>query len=70
MAVDGLLSAEELIVEDSGVVASALERYRNEGADFADQRIALAGQGAGCRTTYTFDRRAARFPEMTVLPTA
>lgn len=66
-ALDGLLSAEEVVVEDPEAVALALERYRNESADFADQMIALAGQGAGCSTTFTFDRRAARFPGMSIL---
>lgn len=66
-ALDGLLSAEEVVVEAPEVIALALERYRNEGADFADQMIGLAGQAAGCSTTFTFDRRAGRFPGMTVL---
>ena len=69
-ALDGLLSAEEIVVDAAESMALALERYRNEGADFADQMIALAGQGVGCRATYTFDRRAARFPEMSLITSA
>ena len=64
---DGLLSAEELVVESPDAVALAAERFRAEGADFADQMIAAAAQSAGCEVTFTFDRRAARHPGITLL---
>lgn len=66
-AIDGLLEARELEVEASDRVAVAVDRYRKGGAGFADQMIALAGQGAGCRETASFDRKAAGIPGMRLL---
>lgn len=63
-ALDGLLEAQELVLEAAERVALAAERYRRGGPGFADQMIALAGQGAGCTRTVTFDRKAAKLPEM------
>jgi predicted nucleic-acid-binding protein len=66
-ALDGLLEARELVVEASDRAAIAVDRYRKGGPGFADQMIALAGQGAGCSKTVTFDRKAAGLPGMTLL---
>ena len=66
-AVEGLLGAREIVVESADQVAVAVDRLRKGGAGFADQMIALAGQGAGCGKTVTFDRKAAGPPGMTLL---
>jgi predicted nucleic-acid-binding protein len=66
-AVEGLLGAREIVVESADHVAVAVDRLRKGGAGFADQMIALAGQGAGCGKTITFDRKAAGLPGMTLL---
>jgi predicted nucleic-acid-binding protein len=66
-ALAGLLEARELVVEGGDRVAVAADRYRKGGAGFADQMVALAGQGAGCRETVTFDRKAAGLPGMRLL---
>ena len=63
-ALDGLLEARELVIEAADRVAVAADRYRKGGAGFADQMIALAGQGAGCTETVSFDRKAAGLPGM------
>ena len=63
-AIDGLLAARELVVEEADRVGLAAQRWRDGGAGFADQMIALAGQGAGCRETLTFDAKAAKIPGM------
>lgn len=42
--------------------ALAVDRYRKVGAGFAEQLVALAGKGAGCRESVTFDRKAGRLP--------
>jgi predicted nucleic-acid-binding protein len=68
-AVEGLLGAREIVVESADHVAVAVDRLRKGGVGFADQMIALAGQGAGCRTTVTFDRKAAGLPGMRLLGT-
>jgi predicted nucleic-acid-binding protein len=67
--ISALLSAAEVRVERSDLVARAL-RSTADGADFADALIAEIGRAAGCRTTVTFDRGAARRAGMSLLPTA
>lgn len=62
--IDSLLEAQELEIEASDRVAIAADRYRRGGAGFADQMVALAGLGANCRATMTFDRKAAALPGM------
>ena len=66
-AVEGLLGAREIVVEVADHVAVAVDRMRKGGPGFADQMIALAGQGAGCEATITFDRKAAGLPGMSLL---
>lgn len=66
-ALDGLLGAQELIIEAADRVAVAVDRYRRGGAGFADQMVALAGQVAGCGETVTFDRKAGSIPGIRVL---
>ncbi|MFV0386354.1 PIN domain-containing protein [Paracoccus sp. (in: a-proteobacteria)] len=66
-AIDGLLAARELVIEEADRVGLAAQRWREGGAGFADQMIALAGQGAGCRETLTFDIKAARIDGMELL---
>ena len=63
-ALGGLLESRELVIEAADRAAVAVDRYRKGGAGFADQMIALAGQGAGCRETVSFDRKAAALPGM------
>ncbi|MDN5789182.1 PIN domain-containing protein [Pseudorhodobacter sp.] len=63
-ALNGLLESRELVVEAADRVAVAVDRYRQGGAGFADQMIALAGQAAGCDRVATFDRKAALLPGM------
>jgi predicted nucleic-acid-binding protein len=66
-ALDGLLDARELVIESADRAAIAVDRYRKGGPGFADQMIALAGQGAGCQATVTFDRKAEGLPGMSLL---
>ncbi len=66
-AIEGLLGAREIVVESADQIAVAVDRLRRGGAGFADQMIALAGQGAGCQATVTFDRKAAGLPGMSLL---
>ncbi|RZT36495.1 PIN domain-containing protein [Cupriavidus agavae] len=57
--VDYLIGCEELVVESSDVVKSALYLYRQKRGDFPDCLIMRACEAAGCSQTLTFDRRAA-----------
>ncbi len=58
-AIDGLLLIAEFIVEDAPSLRQAVAAYRS-GADFADAVIGLSNVVQGCRTTVTFDVRAAK----------
>lgn len=66
-ALDGLLSAIELVIEAADDVGQAVERYRNEGFGFADLMIASAAKRVGARELVTFDRKAARLPDVRLL---
>ena len=66
-ALDGLLSARELLLEDADDIGPALERYRNEDFGFADLMIAAAARRAGAVELVTFDRKAARLPGVRLL---
>ena len=59
-ALEGLLAAVELEVEDADVVSSALRDYVSEAADFADLMILGATRKRGAVPLVTFDTRAAR----------
>ena len=59
-ALDGLLGATEIVVEDADRVARAVHYYAQDGFDFADQMIASAAHQAGCETLYTFDKKASK----------
>lgn len=66
-ALDGLMEARELVIETADRAAIAVDRYRKGGPGFADQMIGLAGQGAGCRATVTFDRKTASLLGMSLV---
>ena len=64
---DLVLRTRQLQVQDRGIMREALTVYRSGKADFADAVIGHGNRTAGCETTYTFDRKAARLPEFTAL---
>ena len=66
-ALDGLLESREIAIEDADIIAQAIERYRRGGPGFADHLIALQAKGQGAQTLMTFDTRAAKLPEATLL---
>ena len=55
-----LLSANDLEVENFFLLWFVLEDYKGTGADLADLFIAEKAERNGCRTTYTFDKKAAK----------
>ena len=59
IAIDAILRATQLKVENSQETRSALGEY-GAGADFADALIATTNLRLGCEHTVTFDRRAGR----------
>lgn len=66
-ALDGLLSAIELVIEAADEVGVAVDRYRNDGFGFADLMIAAATRRADATELVTFDRKAARLPGVRLL---
>jgi predicted nucleic-acid-binding protein len=59
-AIESLLRAAEIAHEDPDAAWAALRAYRDGHGDFADAMVGHINRRAGCTTTVTFDRRAAR----------
>ncbi|MBV6416479.1 MAG: hypothetical protein CMLOHMNK_01058 [Steroidobacteraceae bacterium] len=67
-AVEGLVTAAQLRVQNAEAVWVALQDYRDSTADFSDALIATLCKSAGCEHTVTFDRAAAaRHPGFALL---
>jgi predicted nucleic-acid-binding protein len=64
--VDELLGLPEILIEQRELVRNAVDLYRASAADFSDCLVSCSGSTAGCRTTLTFDRKAARHAGMTL----
>lgn len=65
-AVDLLLSMETLVIQNEREVFIATHALRSGTASFSDALIGALGAWAGCSTTVTFDRKAARLPQFTL----
>ena len=61
-AVSGLLNATDVQFEDEPAIEEALFIWKDSVADFADCLIGAKNRRLGCRTTATFDAKAARLP--------
>ena len=59
-AIEQLLFARQLRVEDREHVLGAVRVYRHSGIRFSDALIAGINRAAGCEATATFDRKAAK----------
>lgn len=68
-AIDGLLEARELVIEDADQIGLAIHRYLSGGPGFADHLILAVAQAEGCETVYTFDKKAAKEVGATLLQT-
>jgi predicted nucleic-acid-binding protein len=62
-----LVGNSDLKLERPGVVAAALQLFKNGKADFADCLIERTSANAGCERTMTFDRAAARTANMVLI---
>jgi len=60
--VQGLLEAPVVVVESATEVFLALTAVQEGRGSFSDVLMAALGAKAGCSTTSTFDRKAARLP--------
>jgi len=65
---EALLQTEGLIVQMPELVWQALRGFASSRADFADHLIERMGEAAGCSTTVTFDKVAARDGGMRLMP--
>jgi predicted nucleic-acid-binding protein len=66
-ALERLLCARELVVEQAEVVWKALRTFKAANVDFADCLLERSAATAGCASTMTFDRAAAKGAGMTLL---
>ncbi|MDE2976374.1 MAG: type II toxin-antitoxin system VapC family toxin [Acidobacteriota bacterium] len=64
---DQLVHVAAVEIESASDVVEATGGYRRGGADFADRMIAAAARRAGAVPLYTFDRKAARLPGVSLL---
>ena len=63
-----LLSTDEFVLEGIVHVRSAMGAYAASSADFADALIGELNRAAGCSSTATFDRKAARLDGFSRVP--
>lgn len=61
------LQADRFVMPDVEACSLALADYRANVADLAECLLARLNKALGCRTTYTFDREAARLPDASSL---
>jgi len=66
-AISGLLDATEVQFEDEPAVEEALFTWKDSAAEFADCVIGTHHRRLGCRSTATFDTKAAKLPTFVVL---
>lgn len=64
---DIMLAAPALKIEHRSEVEHAIGEFQTSRADFADCLIAALNHAAGCHTTLTFDKAAAKGPYFTLL---
>ncbi len=62
-----LIDHPSFIVAERAAVAEALTAYADSRADFTDHLIAALNRAAGCTTTLTFDKTAAKSKNFTLL---
>ena len=66
-ALEGVLSASELVIEASGDVGAILQLYENKGFGFSDLMIRQAASRSGADVLVTFDRQAAQLDGVELL---
>lgn len=66
-AIDRIMSTRRFLIDDREAVETAIDAWRDGPAEFADYLIASLARERGARTTYTFDKAAARTGAFTLL---
>lgn len=67
VAVERILQADTLRVQDEQEVFSAMVAVKTGAGDFPGALIGALGASAGCKVTLTFDKKAKRLKEFQVL---
>ena len=62
-----ILETDSFRIQQVNEAWGALEKYRNDGADFADAYIAACNHSLGCEETLTLDKKAGRLQYMRLL---
>ena len=65
--IERILQADTLVVQNEQEVFTAMAMLRSGEASFSDALIGALGTWAGCSSTLTFGRRAARLPAFTLV---
>ena len=60
-----LISNRQTVIAEEKVVRDAMLGFVKHGGDFADHLIGVLNRDAGCSTTLSFDKRAARLDTFT-----
>ena len=66
-AVEFLLSKPDIVIQEEALVRESIAHAGASGAGLVDCLISVINRQAGCDTTYTFDRRAAKLDAMTLI---
>ena len=62
-----LVGSSQLVLENRAAIEQALQAYSTKKSDFADCLIERSGYVAGCTSTVTFDKSAAKAAGMRLL---
>lgn len=62
-AIESMLQAETLVIQNEEQVFTAMVALKSGEGSFSDALIGSLGAWAGCSSTVTFDRKAARLKE-------
>ena len=65
--IEALFAIDNVVMENGDAVGHALNLYRRGNAGFADCLISSLGRAAGCSETLTFDKKAAKTAQMTLV---
>lgn len=58
--IENLLAIDQIEIINSDLVHRALADYKKSNAGFADHLLARVNEAHGCKTTVTFDKKAAK----------
>jgi len=62
-----LASTKQLLLQDSEVLLKALRLYSTSNIDYPDALLVLINAHNGCETTITFDKKAGKIKQFTLL---